>query len=114
MAMAKKSKAKRHSVVGTLQKKKRAVARKKAIGGGQDKSLAERRAEAALRHAAATKTEPHPPKPPHIPFVPVASMRAAVSHGKKKSKKKHAVTLRFTENTLRDIAALECVRRCFR
>lgn len=31
----------------------------------------------------------------------------------KKKKKKPEMVLRFTENTLKDIAALECVRRCF-
>jgi len=44
----------------------------------------------------------------------VAAEPASARHVAGKKKKKKQMVLRFTENTLRDIAALECVRRCFR
>lgn len=43
-----------------------------------------------------------------------AAEPAAGRHFAGKKKKKKQMVLRFTENTLKDIAALECVRRCFR
>jgi len=53
------------------------------------------------------------PKPPRE-FVVAAEPVAAHILPHKKKKKKNQTVLRFTENTLKDIAALECVRRCFR
>jgi len=47
-------------------------------------------------------------------FVVSAEPVSAQLFPSKKKKKKHQTVLRFTENTLKDIAALECVRRCFR
>ena len=52
---------------------------------------------------------------PRLPreFLVAAEPAAGHPFPIKKKKKKHQVVLRFTENTLKDIAALECVRRCF-
>jgi hypothetical protein len=54
-------------------------------------------------------------KPPPREFVvaaePVVGSRLPTH--KKTKKKKQQLVLRFTENTLKDISALECVRRCF-
>ena len=44
----------------------------------------------------------------------VAAGPVAGRHSAGKKKKRKQMVLRFTENTLKDIAALECVRRCFR
>lgn len=59
---------------------------------------------------SAKSTSPHKPKRSRK-FV-VAAEGSARPFAVKKNKK-NQVALRFTENTLRDIAALECVRRCF-
>jgi len=65
-------------------------------------------------HAQPTKSAvAHAPRLPRE-FVVAAEPVAAHPFSIKKKKKKHQTVLRFTENTLKDIAALECVRRCFR
>jgi hypothetical protein len=83
--------------------------------------------KAAPKHAKSTKTL-LARKPKHVApakpllatkpkqqreFVVAAESVAGASLPLKKKKKKHQMVLRFTENTLKDIAALECVRRCF-
>lgn len=50
---------------------------------------------------------------PRREFLVAAEPAATHLLSTKKRKKKPQVVLHFTENTLKDIAALECVRRCF-
>jgi len=113
--MARKSKAKRTPHGGVSHKKKRKPsAHKKPAVAHEAKSLPERRKEAARKHAASMSTLlADKPKHRHQPFVAAAPPHPIAAPPKKR-KKKQVVTLRFTENTLKDIAALECVRRCFR
>jgi len=61
---------------------------------------------------AKARKKVHVPKPVRE-FIVAAEPASRHSLASKKRKKPQTV-LRFTENTLKDIAALECVRRCFR
>jgi len=65
-------------------------------------------------HAKPTKTVAARMPKPVREFVVAAAPAAAHPLSIRKKKKKPQMVLRFTENTLKDIAALECVRRCFR
>jgi len=68
----------------------------------------------AASHAVPTKSVTARTPKPLREFVVAAEPAAAHPLSIKKKKKKPQMVLRFTENTLKDIAALECVRRCFR
>ena len=79
----------------------------------------------AAPHKRPTQIKPpdvrfHRPQPilarkplPRREFFVAASPAPGAMLPIKKKKKKPELVLRFTENTLKDIAALECVRRCF-
>lgn len=111
--MAKKRKAKKAPAATSHPKKGKKAAHKKPGATLESLSLPERRKAAARRRAASMKTL-LAPEPSHRREPPVASTpRHQKPRGAKKHGKRHVINLRFTENTLRDIAALECVRRCF-
>jgi len=114
--MSKKKKAKKPAHGGVNRPKKKAARKKKAVAR-DSKSLSERRIAAAERHAASVnalvaRAPKHPRK--HSPATAHHGAGSGKRRSKSKGTKTHAMTLRFTENTLKDIAALECVRRCFR
>lgn len=110
-----KKKAKKPTHGGVGRPKKKAARKKKAVARDSE-SLSERRIAAAERHAESVnalvaRSHQHTRK-----HSAAKAHHAGPSKrkGKTKGTKSHAMTIRFTENTLKDIAALECVRRCFR
>jgi len=109
-------------------RKKKAVLGKKPPGRGKPaKHAAPTKSLLAGKPAKVPVHKPLVGKAPHakakkkvrIPkpvreFVVAAEPTSHHPLASKKRKKKPQTVLRFTENTLKDIAALECVRRCFR
>jgi hypothetical protein len=125
--MAKKAKSKR-PVRGTgkhSKKKMAATQHRKASAKGKKAGPRARRAHPPAKKSTDVPSKNVPSilagKPrPRRAFLAAAapiSSDAAPSASRpfpiKKKKKKQELVLRFNENTLKDIAALECVRRCF-
>jgi hypothetical protein len=112
-----------HQKSSPLHKNKAgAHAEKKApvVSAAPGKPAAVKKPAAATKPAAPAKRPAsrsmlaQRPKPRREFFVAAEPVRGSAVLPFKKKKKKQKTVLRFTENTLRDIAALECVRRCFR